>query len=269
MADVAGTGGRLKGSRLRGMRPRTWVGWDSDASLSALLVVQALTLFIAIPLGSLTPAGRVLLDAGHLAFAAIGAVALTRRGAVRGALLAGVALLAAGPAVELRFGTRLGIGLDALHEVVALVAFGFNALVTALVTRRVFGPGRVTAHRLQGAVLLYLNVAALFAIVYGLLEAHAPGAIAPSGAGALAVGRIPPGARTAGLSYFSLTTITTTGYGDLVPVHPLARSLANLEAVFGQLFPATLLARLVALHLAHDDDAPASAGTNQRKARRV
>jgi hypothetical protein len=60
-----------------------------------------------------------------------------------------------------------------------------------------------------------------------------------------------PGARMAELSYFSLATITTTGYGDLVPVHPLARSLANVEALFGQLFPATFLARLVALHLAH------------------
>ena len=49
------------------------------------------------------------------------------------------------------------------------------------------------------------------------------------------------------MSYFSLATITTTGYGDLAPVHPLARSLANLEAAFGMLFPATFLARLVAL----------------------
>jgi voltage-gated potassium channel Kch len=57
------------------------------------------------------------------------------------------------------------------------------------------------------------------------------------------------------LNYFSLTTITTTGYGDFVPVDPIARSLANLEAVFGQLFPATLLARLVALHVAHSGDA--------------
>ena len=53
------------------------------------------------------------------------------------------------------------------------------------------------------------------------------------------------------LTYFSVATITTAGYGDIVPIHPIARSLANLEAVFGQLFPATLLARLVALHLAH------------------
>lgn len=63
-----------------------------------------------------------------------------------------------------------------------------------------------------------------------------------------------PGVRTAELSYFSLTTITTTGYGDLAPVHQLARSMANMEAVFGQIFPATFVARLVALHLAHGEE---------------
>jgi hypothetical protein len=55
--------------------------------------------------------------------------------------------------------------------------------------------------------------------------------------------------------YFSLstlTTLTTTGFGDIAPLHPLVRSIANLESVIGQLFPATLLARLVTLHAATD-----------------
>jgi hypothetical protein len=59
--------------------------------------------------------------------------------------------------------------------------------------------------------------------------------------------------RTAALAselfYLSFVTLTTTGYGDIVPVHPLARSLCNIEAIVGQLFPATLLARLVTLEL--------------------
>ena len=50
-------------------------------------------------------------------------------------------------------------------------------------------------------------------------------------------------------SYFSFATLTSTGYGDIVPIHPLARSLTNLECVFGQLYPATILARLVTLEL--------------------
>jgi hypothetical protein len=54
---------------------------------------------------------------------------------------------------------------------------------------------------------------------------------------------------SSGLIYFSFVTLTTTGYGDIVPVHPLARSLCNVEAIIGQLYPATLLARLVSLEL--------------------
>jgi hypothetical protein len=41
------------------------------------------------------------------------------------------------------------------------------------------------------------------------------------------------------------------GYGDITPLHPMARDIANLEAVLGQLYPATLLARLVSLEIEH------------------
>jgi hypothetical protein len=51
------------------------------------------------------------------------------------------------------------------------------------------------------------------------------------------------------LIYFSFVTLTTTGYGDIMPLHPYARSLANVEAIIGQIYPATLLARLVTLEL--------------------
>jgi Na+/H+-dicarboxylate symporter len=50
--------------------------------------------------------------------------------------------------------------------------------------------------------------------------------------------------------YFSFTTLTTTGYGDIVAVDPFARSLANLEAVLGQFFIAITVARLVTMELA-------------------
>jgi Ion channel len=49
---------------------------------------------------------------------------------------------------------------------------------------------------------------------------------------------------------FSLTTLTTTGYGDIVPIDPFARSLANLESVLGQFYLAVTVARLVTLELA-------------------
>ena len=47
----------------------------------------------------------------------------------------------------------------------------------------------------------------------------------------------------------STVTLTSTGYGDVFPVNPVARSLCNLETIIGQLYPATLLARLVSLEI--------------------
>ncbi|MDB4900235.1 MAG: hypothetical protein JWN53_2043 [Gemmatimonadetes bacterium] len=225
-------------------------GAASDASLSALLVVQLFTQFVAIPLAANHPAGHTLFDIGNLVFAALCAVTLTTRRALQTALIAGLLAVVATPRLLVGVGVRLGVGPEATHISIALLAFAFNVLVTALVAKRIFGPGQVTVHRVQGAVLMYLNVAALFAIAYNLLELHSAGAIKSSTGGDIALA---PGARLDELWYFSLSTITTTGFGDFVPIRPLARSLANLEAVFGQIFPATLLARLVSLHLVHSE----------------
>jgi hypothetical protein len=92
-------------------------------------------------------------------------------------------------------------------------------------------------------VVLYLSISLSFAALYEILLALFPGSISGITARGdyLVLGR--------GLVYFSLTTLTSTGYGDLVPIHPLVRSLSNLEAVIGQLFPATLLARIVTLEV--------------------
>jgi hypothetical protein len=223
-----------------------------DVSLSALLFVQIFTLLVAIPLVAQHPAAHLLLDAGHLIFAAISVTVLTRHRAVQGALLAGLAVLAGGSILRGPLSPLVVIDGATLHEAIAFTSFAFNGLVTTLIASHVFRAERVTAHRVQGAILIYLNIATLFAITYGALETYLPGSIIAASGGKLSTTL---GARTAALTYFSLSTITTTGFGDFVPVHPLARSLANLEAVFGQLFPATLLARLIALHLAHGSDA--------------
>ena len=47
--------------------------------------------------------------------------------------------------------------------------------------------------------------------------------------------------------YFSFCTLTTAGYGDIVPVSPFARSLSNLESLIGMLYPSVLLARLLSM----------------------
>lgn len=219
-----------------------------DRGLTALLSVQAVTLFVIMPTGQLFHDSHRLLEIANATFALICVTMLSRDPVVRTVLFALVLLPVAAPMVSVQGRQPFVAGTVELHAIVSLTAFALDAAVTALVARHVFGPGEVTVHRVQGAVLLYLNAASLFAIAYGLLATYVPGAFAVTTAAAATTPLRDP----ASLSYLSLSTLTTTGYGDIVPVHPIARSLSNLESVFGQLFPATLIARIVALHLAHD-----------------
>jgi voltage-gated potassium channel Kch len=50
--------------------------------------------------------------------------------------------------------------------------------------------------------------------------------------------------------YFSFTTLTTLGYGDIVPVSPIARALTSTEAITGPIYLAVLVVRLVGLNIA-------------------
>jgi Ion channel len=111
-----------------------------------------------------------------------------------------------------------------------------------VVARAVFGGGRITYHRIVGAILLYQLIAVTFATLFafvGLSIADAFKGIMFEDDSALA----------SSLFYLSFVTLTSTGYGDIVPVHPLARGLCNVESIVGQLYPATILARLVTLEL--------------------
>jgi hypothetical protein len=116
--------------------------------------------------------------------------------------------------------------------IVASYALGYATLA----------PGRVTFHRVLGAIALYLNIGLMFGAIYRLIWYFIPDSLTniPGDAGWSAYGQI---------LYFSFVTLTSTGFGDIVPIHPVLRMLVNVEAIIGQLYPATLLARLITLEL--------------------
>jgi len=109
----------------------------------------------------------------------------------------------------------------------------------------VFGPGRITAHRARGAILLYLSIAIVVSWLYRLIAEAAP-----SGFSGLKFIAGQHGALSPYL-YYSLTSLTTLGLGDITPVNAFARSLTVFEALLGQLFPAVVLARILTLYT-HD-----------------
>ena len=111
-----------------------------------------------------------------------------------------------------------------------------------VVAQGVFRRGRITYHRIVGAILLYLLIAVVFGTLFVFVGLSIPDAFK-----GISFEDSPALANS--VFYLSFVTLTSTGYGDIVPVHPIARSLCNLESVIGQLFPPTLLARLVTLEL--------------------
>ena len=118
----------------------------------------------------------------------------------------------------------------------------FALTLGAVVAHAVFRHGRVNYHRIIGAILLYLLVALAFGTLYVFVGLWIPNSFKGmtfEDDSTLANSAI----------YLSLVTLTSTGYGDIVPLHPIARSLCNIESIIGQLYPATLLARLVTLEL--------------------
>jgi hypothetical protein len=124
-----------------------------------------------------------------------------------------------------------------------LVAGGWLVVSLTLgtvIAGAVFRRGVITYHRIIGAILLYLLIALTFATLFAFV-----GLTLPSSFKGITFAEEPTLVNS--ITYLSFVTLTSTGYGDIVPVHPLARCLCNLEAVIGQLFPATLLARLVTL----------------------
>lgn len=117
-----------------------------------------------------------------------------------------------------------------------------------IIIRHLFQRRDVTADTILGAIVAYLLVAVGFTLAFELIELRNPGSFSglPISAGA------DRSALGGALVYFSLVCITTMGFGDIVAVSDLARSLAVLEGVFGQLYLAVMIARLVGLHISQD-----------------
>lgn len=205
-----------------------------DRIITGLALLMAIQLFVIVPLGA-TTTGIMPLSIASVLLILTGLLVLARSLLPAVCLFTALLMLTASQILHLRGGN---LALDASLEAVGWLILG--AMLFWVVARAVFGPGRITYHRVVGAILLYLAIGLVFVSLFTLV-----GALAPEAFSNLSIhDRI---SLPADLVYFSFSTLTSVGYGDIVPMHPFARSLTNLEAIVGQLYPATLLARLVSL----------------------
>jgi hypothetical protein len=153
---------------------------------------------------------------------------LLRRAAEAAAILATVAAIV----------TLVGVG-DSAPDAYRVINVLLIAVAPPVIGWGVIGSIRdkqgVTLPAVAGVLCVYLLMGMVFASLYG--------AVASIGSGDFFAGDQPT--TISDFLYFSYTTLTTTGYGDLVPTGDLARSLAILEQLVGAIYLVTVVAVLV------------------------
>jgi hypothetical protein len=218
-----------------------WVAQLRKASMAVLLALLVISVF-GIPFftepGSLV--GRILQDLLFSLVLLTGVVSATER--PRAFLL--IALVAT-LAITVRWASWFAPA-DLTLQIRDETAIAAVALISVTIGINVFGPGKVTSDRIDGAIALYILIGVLWAQAYQLVSILVPNAFHSASLHTNSLDR-------SIWIYFSFVTLTTAGYGDILPVARQARSLTNLEALVGQLYPAIVLARIVSLHLAGGD----------------
>jgi voltage-gated potassium channel len=125
----------------------------------------------------------------------------------------------------------------------------FFVLATSIIISHVLVYRKITVDKIFGAICGYLLIGIIWALIYTTVENYTPGSFYFSRG--LDAPPAPFGHPFyfAQFLYFSFITLTTTGYGDIVPASTATRALCSLEAVIGQLYVAVLIARIVGMHM--------------------
>lgn len=147
-----------------------------------------------------------------------------------------------------------GVGYFIPGQEADLLASSFSLVflmaVIMMLFRHIFSKHTVNFNTIIGAVCLFMLIGITFGFAYQLTDYFVPSsfhyASEISGTGTDAF--------LDRFFYYSFTTITTLGYGDIIPLSPPARYLSTFEALTGQLYLTILLARLVGLHLSQRQD---------------
>jgi hypothetical protein len=218
-----------------------------------LLFAALLLLLLSIPaVNLLVPASRP--GTAHTVITIVFAVTLLSavRAVSTSRKTVWIALLLAAPAILLQGADLMlqGRGWLIADYVAVLVFLGYTM---GVVFCSLFRVDRVTVSTIYASLCVYLLLGVFSSIAFSLLDVLEPGRsfISNVGGDADTTEMRFGGGGTIFPLYFSFVTMTTLGYGDIIPNSPSARMFAAIEAILGQIYIAVLVARLVGLHIAH------------------
>ncbi len=214
--------------------------WSTDLSLSVLLGFLFINIFVLNPLTELGLLPKFFLRDLLFSLILISGVMVVAKSRFIALLIVILAIVS----FLVRWAEEFvpGTGLEILDTSLSLVFLG---MLSVIVLFQVFREGPINMQRISGAVVIYLLIGLMWALAYKLVVLYLPGSF--NFPNSPAEGQKPD--IMVRLEYFSYVTLTTVGYGDITAVNPIARTLAMLEALIGQLFPVILIARLVSMEL--------------------
>lgn len=131
--------------------------------------------------------------------------------------------------------------LNRSFSIISTICYSlFLGITIIIMSKRIFTEKIIGEDTIIGGICIYLMIGLVWYLFYSLvvlIDFNAFDNIAPTVT-----------STSQKLLYFSFTTLTTLGYGDILPISGLAMTLTNLEAIIGQMFPAIFIARLVGLY---------------------
>ncbi len=160
-----------------------------------------------------------------------------------------IALILIGPAIGSRLALQFTVNAS-LEMLGAVSSCLFLSVTVFALVSRLFSVKSVTLDTISAAICAYLLMGVAWAYAFAAVELREPGSFSA------ALLQRTPGSMTPLLAslhrfiYFSFVCLTTTGFGDITPLSESARTFSVMEAVFGQLYMAILIARLVGLEVA-------------------
>jgi len=212
--------------------------WATDIPLTTLLVFLLIYIFFLYPLGQFGSV-RFLTFVFFTIILISGAIAASRNRILRTFIFSWGLLTFAFWWIKYLF------PYHTLIFVATCLALFYMVLLTFLILAQALREGPTTSNRIMGAVAAYLLLGLIWSLIYFAIALHIPGAFK----GLEAIMEGDREVLRTHFQYFSFTVLTTVGFGDIVPVNPIARMAVVLEGVVGQLFPAILIARLVSLQV--------------------
>lgn len=207
--------------------------WDKESGLSGMLVLLFIMHFILIPVFGSYSSFMVIINIFWMLFLVAGIVSLSKSKKETFLFVIFPIMFVVFNWITVFENSPFVLFADIFFTVATFV------LLIVLVLKKVFEPGPITEYRVIGSIVVYMILANLWSVIYLFIYEQIPGAFQ------ITLPAFESNTLQANFLYFSYITITTTGFGEIVPLHPIARSLVQIEAIIGVLYPVILIGRLV------------------------